>query len=103
MIQRYISNDGEYRRNDVGTIQSSAQSYFNDCYIHIRILEVFESHRRCQFEECRTKWLKEFFLVFHKLCDILLADRRSVDTNTLFEIYDMWGCVKTYTIAACLQ
>ena len=36
---------------NIGTIQSSTQSYFNNCYIYMFIGEITECHGSSQFKE----------------------------------------------------
>ena len=55
MIERDIRDDAEHGLDDVGRVETTAQSHFDDCDIDLAICKVAESHHSGQFEERRLK------------------------------------------------
>ena len=55
MVKRDIRDDAEHGLDDVGRVETTAQSHFDDCDIDLAICKVAESHHSGQFEERRLK------------------------------------------------
>ena len=55
MVERDIRDDAEHGLDDVGRVETTAQSHFDDCDIDLAICKVAESHHGCQFEKRRLK------------------------------------------------
>ena len=87
---RYYREDGG---DDIGTVKASSESYFYYGDIYRHVAEILEGHRRSHFKETGLQWLEEWFLFSYEVYDVILVDRLSVDTDTLWEIHQMGRCV----------
>ena len=54
-----IGDDGEDRFDNIGAVESTAKSYFDDSNIHVHLCEIFECHSGGYLEERRLQGLDE--------------------------------------------
>ena len=83
MVESDIGDDGEHREDDIGAIESAAQTYFDDGEIHFLVGEVLKGHRRHYLEERRGEGFEESLLLFHEVDDVIFINGLAIDTDTL--------------------
>ena len=89
MIEADVGNDAQNRRNNIGAIQSPAQTDFNHGYIHLLFGEILESHSGSQFKKRRLNRFEKRFMLGYELHDKLLGSRLSVHFYPFAEIQKM--------------
>ncbi|CDE57462.1 unknown [Prevotella sp. CAG:873] len=94
MFQRNISDCGYFRIDDIGRIEASAETDFNDGYVHILFLEVLEGHHRGQFEE---RWIASVYVHGHislyKVDYIIMANGRTINADAFVKVQKMRRCI----------
>ena len=103
MVEADVGDDGKDWGDDVGAVESSAQSHFDDCIIHLLLCEVFQCHGSGEFEEGWMKWFEESTVLFNEVTDILLRNAFSVHSDTFSEIYQMGRGVESYLVTLALK
>ena len=86
MVEADIGDNAEQRRDDVGTIQPTAQPYLDHGNIHGLLLEILKGHRRGQFKERGMQRLKESPVPLHEIHHVGLARLLAIHPDTLPEI-----------------
>ena len=87
MVERYVRDDAEFRRDNVGGIEPSAETHFDYRDVDILLGKIFEGHGCCQLEKRRMEVVvaESLYEISHSLgCDHL-----AIDTDSLSEIEQM--------------
>ena len=103
MVKTDIRDDGQYRHDDVGAVEPTAEPHFNDGYIHLRVGKILECHGGRQFEKAGMQRFKEGTVRLYKINDIRFFHTPSINLYSLPEIYEVRTCIQTYLIACRLK
>ncbi len=103
VVEADVGDDGKDWGDDVGAVESAAQSHFDDGIIHLLLCEVFQSHGSGQFEEGWMEGFEESSVLFYEVDDILLRNAFAVNSDTLSEIYQMGRGVESYLVTLALK
>ena len=103
MVEADVGDDGKNRGDDVGAVESAAQSHFDDRVIHLLLCEIFQCHGCGEFEEGWMKRLEEGTVLFYEVNDILLRNAFSVHSDTFSEIYQMGRSVESHLVTLALE
>ena len=103
MVAADVCDDGGNRTDDVGTVQPSAQSHFDDGVVHLFLCEVEKSQRCGELEKGGVKRLEEAALGLHEVDDALLGYHGAVDADALAKVYQVWRGVQPDLEAGQLQ
>ena len=103
VVEADVGDDGKDWGDDVGAVESSAQSHFDDRIIHLLLCKVFQCHGCSEFEEGWMKWFEESPVLFYEVNDILLRNAFSVHSDTFSEIYQMGRGVESYLVTLALK
>ena len=103
MVEADVGDDGKNRGDDVGAVESAAQSHFDDRVINLLLCEVFQCHGSGEFEEGWMKWFEESTVLFNEINDILLRNAFAVHSDTFSEIYQMGRGVESYLVTLALE
>lgn len=103
MVETDVGDDGKHWGDDVGAVESAAQSYLDYGVIYLLLGKVFQSHGSGQFEEGWMEGFEEASVLLYEVDDILLRNAFAVNSDTLSEIYEMRGGVETYLVSLTLQ
>lgn len=91
MIPTDIGNDTQIGGDDIGTVQTSAHTYFDYSYIYLLVGKVAECHCCGEFEERGVQRFEERTVFFYKADYIIFGNHFTVDTDTLAEVNQMRG------------
>src|SRR5579859_3789789 len=103
MIVADLRDDGQFRYDDIGAVQSAAQPYFYDGDIYFFQCEVFKGHGHCDFEEGGIDGLGEGADAPDKVYDEVFPDHLPVHLYPFPEILQVWGCVQPCLIPGFLK
>ena len=103
VVQTDVGNHAHLGGDDVGAVETAAQSYFHHGDVYMLLGEVFEGQGGGELEEGRMKGLEEGALLLHEVYHILLADAHTVHTDALPEVHQVGRGVKAYLEALGLK
>lgn len=89
VVERDIGDDREARRNDVGAVEPSSQTHFDDGNVDFPIGKVLERHGCGQLEEGWRKGFEEDLFFFYEIHYIAFLNALAVDADALPEIDEM--------------
>ena len=89
MIERDIGDDTQFRRNEVGAVQTPAQSHLDYGEIDLFLGKIQESEGGGEFKEGRGERLKEGAFAFHEVYDALFGNGFPVDADAFAKIDQM--------------
>ena len=72
--------------NDVGAIQTSAHSYFDNGYVYFLVRKVAERHGGSQFKKRRMERFEEGTVLFYEVDYIFFRHHFSVDADAFAEV-----------------
>ena len=103
MVETDVGDDGKHWGDDVGAVESAAQSYLDYGVIYPLLGKVLQCHGSGQFEEGWMEGFEEASILLYEVDDILLRNAFAVNSDALSEIYEMRGGVETYLVSLTLQ
>ena len=93
VVHADVGNDAHDRCHDIGTVQPSAQTCFDDGKINFFMLEIVEGHSRSQLEERGVDRFDQPTVAFDKIHYVLLWDFFSVYPYPFTEVGQMWRSI----------
>ena len=103
MVKTDVGNDAYIRTDDVGAVQSSAESHLDYGYIHLLIGKVAEGHGSGQLKEGGVEGFEESTFLLYKADDVFLGYRLSVNPDAFSEIHQVGRGVESDPISRFLQ
>ena len=103
VVNADVGDDGKDGGDDVGAVEPSSQSHFDDSNIHLLLGEIVESHGRGQFKETGPQRFEKRPFILHKSCHIFLVYADTVHPDALSEITQMRRGIKPHFISRLLQ
>ena len=103
VVEAYIGDNGEERRDDVGAVQASTHTYFDDGDVDFFAGEVVEGEADGHFEEREVEVGEKMHVGFDEINDRLLRNHLAVDAYALAEIYEVRRGVEAHLVAGLLK
>ena len=103
VIQTDIRDDGEDGSEDVGAVEPSSESHFNDCNIYLLRYKIGKSHGGHGLEERGLCLVKKCAVCLNKLRHFALGNRYSVDADPFGEGDEMRAGVQPHFVTRGLQ
>ena len=103
VVHADVGDDAELGDDDVGAVQATAQSDFDDGDVDLLFGKVVEGHRCRQFKEGRMERFEERTFLLDKTNDFFLRYRFPVDADAFPEVNQVGGGVKSGLVAGALQ
>lgn len=89
VVHADVGDDGEYGRDDVGTVESTAESHLDDSDVYLLIGKILECEGSGEFKEGTVEGFEESTFLFDEVDDIVLWDRYPIDADTLSEVNEV--------------
>ena len=86
MFQTDICDYAQIGLDNIGAVQSAAQSHLNDCHIHLLFGKILECHSGGQLKERGVQWFEEILFLSHEVHHVVFRNLLSVDANALAEV-----------------
>ena len=94
VVEINVGDDAQFRRDEVGGIQSSAHAHLDDGDVDLFFREVVESHAHGHLKEGELHLLKLLLVGVNELYHILLWNHLAVDADAFAEVAQVGRGVK---------
>lgn len=103
VVESDVGDDAHDRDDEVGGVQPSAQSRFDDGDLDVALVEVVEGEGRGHLEERESELLHAVVVFVHEVHDFLLGDHLSVHEDPFAEIAQVRRGVEPRAVARLLE
>ena len=103
MVDADISDDRDFGRDDVGAVEATTKTNFDDSNVDILLSKVAESHCRGNLEERGLKFGNERLSEFDKFANSLFGNHFAIDAYAFAEIFEVRRGVEAYFVASRLE
>gem|GEM_PF-4770510 len=102
VVKTDVGNETEVGMNNIGAVQASAQSHFNNSYIYLLGSKIMESHSGGKFKERGVERLEEGTVLFNKINYKLLRNRSSIDADSFAKVDEVRRSIESCFISCRL-
>ena len=103
MVDADISDDRDFGRDDVGTVEATTESDFDDSNVDLLLSEVAESHCSGDFEEGWLKFGDDRLSELNEFAYSLFRNHFAINADAFAKIFEVRRCVKAYFVASRLE
>ena len=103
MVVADVGNHAQVGSDDVGTVETSAQSYLDDGCVDRLAGKIVEGHHHGQLEKRGVNVERGSQMLLGKVDDLLAGNHLAVDAYALSEVHQVGRCIQPRFIAVELQ
>ena len=103
MVDADISDDAEFGRDDVGAVEATTETNFDDSNVDLLLSKIAERHCRSDFEERWLEFGNEWLCEFDEFADGLFGNHFAIDADAIAEIFEMRRGVEAHFVASRLE
>ena len=103
VVEAYVGDDGEKRRDDVGAVQTAAHAHFDDGDVHLLAGEIVKGEADGHLEKGEMEVGEKPAVGLDKVHDGLLRNHVAVDADALAEVDKVRRGVEADLVARLLQ